>query len=339
MSPARAPNRAGVANTTPPAPRTSSRPASTTSSSHGPAPRRRPRRRCRRARRRATGGRAGECDTHQDPGLRRHRHPAIVAGMDFAGMIHPNPTAPTCWWAAVPVPWGGLYGGQIVAQALRAGRSTVDAAFARTRCGPTSSGRATTGAGPLRGRPHPQRALVLHPPGRRPPGGRRHPEPRGELPRRRGARRCRASCSTRRRPGPTASSTTRGPRPSSGASSPSPRVGRPGPVLVPHAVGLGDDRWCTPPPSPTCPTTSRPTPWSGPMGSAGGVRTAAWFIGLARPHDLVPPAGAGRRVAPAGLHLPWLPRRAGAGHSGTCSPGRRPRGDRRPGGARATAAQ
>ena len=41
-------------------------------------------------------------------------------------------------------PWGGLYGGQIVAQALQAAAATVDEELAAHSSGPTSSGGATT---------------------------------------------------------------------------------------------------------------------------------------------------------------------------------------------------
>jgi acyl-CoA thioesterase-2 len=51
--------------------------------------------------------------------------------MDFAEMIHLEPHGADVLVGSGPrYPWGGLYGGQIVAQALRAAASTVDAAFA-----------------------------------------------------------------------------------------------------------------------------------------------------------------------------------------------------------------
>jgi acyl-CoA thioesterase-2 len=51
--------------------------------------------------------------------------------MDFARMIHLEPHGADVLVGSGPrYPWGGLYGGQIVAQALRAASSTVDAAFA-----------------------------------------------------------------------------------------------------------------------------------------------------------------------------------------------------------------
>ena len=50
--------------------------------------------------------------------------------MDFATMMALEPHGTDVWVGAGPrYPWGGLYGGQIVAQGLRAGTFTVDAAF------------------------------------------------------------------------------------------------------------------------------------------------------------------------------------------------------------------
>jgi len=50
--------------------------------------------------------------------------------MDFATMMALEPHGTDVWVGAGPrYPWGGLYGGQIVAQALRAGTFTVDPAF------------------------------------------------------------------------------------------------------------------------------------------------------------------------------------------------------------------
>ena len=70
--------------------------------------------------------------------------------MDFAAMIGPQPHGPDTYVAQGPsYPWGGLYGGQIVAQALRAAAATVEARFGPTPCTPTSSGGATR-AEPIR---------------------------------------------------------------------------------------------------------------------------------------------------------------------------------------------
>jgi len=50
--------------------------------------------------------------------------------MDFATMMALEPHGPDTFVGVGPAyPWGGLYGGQIVAQALRAAASTVDPAF------------------------------------------------------------------------------------------------------------------------------------------------------------------------------------------------------------------
>ena len=50
--------------------------------------------------------------------------------MDFATMMALEPHGTDVWVGTGPrYPWGGLYGGQIVAQALRAGTFTVDPAF------------------------------------------------------------------------------------------------------------------------------------------------------------------------------------------------------------------
>ncbi len=50
---------------------------------------------------------------------------------DFRGMMALEPHGPDTFVAAGPqYPWGGLYGGQIIAQALRAASLTVDPAFA-----------------------------------------------------------------------------------------------------------------------------------------------------------------------------------------------------------------
>ena len=50
--------------------------------------------------------------------------------MDFTTMMALEPHGTDVWVGAGPrYPWGGLYGGQIVAQGLRAGTHTVDPAF------------------------------------------------------------------------------------------------------------------------------------------------------------------------------------------------------------------
>jgi acyl-CoA thioesterase II len=50
--------------------------------------------------------------------------------MDFATMMVLEPHGTDVWVGMGPrYPWGGLYGGQIVAQALRAGTFTIDPAF------------------------------------------------------------------------------------------------------------------------------------------------------------------------------------------------------------------
>src|SRR3546814_19751030 len=50
--------------------------------------------------------------------------------VDFATMMQLEPHGPDVFVAHGPrYPWGGLYGGQIVAQALRAGAATVDERF------------------------------------------------------------------------------------------------------------------------------------------------------------------------------------------------------------------
>ena len=92
-----------------------------------------------------------------------------------------------------------VFGGQVAGQALVAAARTVDADrrvhslhayFLRP-------GR-PDGADPLRGRPHPRRPLVHHPPGRRHPARQGHLQPAGVVPRPRGRasttrRRCRAT--------------------------------------------------------------------------------------------------------------------------------------------------
>ena len=50
--------------------------------------------------------------------------------MSFAAMMTLEPHGPDTYVATGPqYPWGGLYGGQIIAQALRAATLTVDPAF------------------------------------------------------------------------------------------------------------------------------------------------------------------------------------------------------------------
>jgi acyl-CoA thioesterase-2 len=53
-----------------------------------------------------------------------------MSGPDFRGMMTLEPHGPDTFVATGPsYPWGGLYGGQIVAQALRAASLTVDPAY------------------------------------------------------------------------------------------------------------------------------------------------------------------------------------------------------------------
>lgn len=53
-----------------------------------------------------------------------------MADMDFRRMMTLEPHGPDTYVASGPqYPWGGLYGGQIIAQALRAASLTVDPAF------------------------------------------------------------------------------------------------------------------------------------------------------------------------------------------------------------------
>lgn len=53
-----------------------------------------------------------------------------AAGVDFAGMMALEPHGPDTFVATGPrYPWGGLYGGQIIAQALRAAAATVDPSY------------------------------------------------------------------------------------------------------------------------------------------------------------------------------------------------------------------
>jgi acyl-CoA thioesterase II len=50
--------------------------------------------------------------------------------VDFVTMMALEPHGPDVWVGAGPrYPWGGLFGGQIVAQALRAATFTVDAGY------------------------------------------------------------------------------------------------------------------------------------------------------------------------------------------------------------------
>jgi acyl-CoA thioesterase II len=53
-----------------------------------------------------------------------------MTGTDFHGMMILEPHGPDTFVASGPrYPWGGLYGGQIVAQALRAASLTVEPAY------------------------------------------------------------------------------------------------------------------------------------------------------------------------------------------------------------------
>ncbi len=60
--------------------------------------------------------------------MRSGRGPA--SGVDFATMMQLEPHGADVYVGLGPTyPWGGLYGGQIIAQALRAGAATVDERF------------------------------------------------------------------------------------------------------------------------------------------------------------------------------------------------------------------
>ena len=137
--------------------------------------------------------------------------------MDFATMMTLEPHGPDTYVGIGPkYPWGGLYGGQIVAQALRAAAATVDPDFRVALVARVlHPSRRPRRADPVRGRSHPQRPLVRDENGRRPPVGRRHLQHVRQLPGRRAraghadrgrCRRCRARTSSTRRGGPPCSS-------------------------------------------------------------------------------------------------------------------------------------
>lgn len=58
------------------------------------------------------------------------QHPAIIATVKFADLLHLSEHGPDVWvGSGTPYPWGGLYGGHIVAQALRAAAASVDGTY------------------------------------------------------------------------------------------------------------------------------------------------------------------------------------------------------------------
>jgi acyl-CoA thioesterase-2 len=64
------------------------------------------------------------------PEWRRRPRDAETRAVDFATMMALEPHGTDVWVGAGPgYPWGGLYGGQIVAQSLRAATRTVEPAF------------------------------------------------------------------------------------------------------------------------------------------------------------------------------------------------------------------
>ena len=102
---------------------------------------------------------------------RSSRRPTIRRGLRDDDAAR-GARAPTSSWAAGPqYPWGGLYGGQIVAQGLRAGAAHGGGALPRALAARLlhPAGRRRR-ADPLRGHPLARRPLVLHPPRRRQPG-------------------------------------------------------------------------------------------------------------------------------------------------------------------------
>ena len=104
--------------------------------------------------------------------------------MDLAQLFALVPHGPdTFVGAGGSYPWGGLYGGHIVAQALRAAAETVEPELQvhSLRAYFIRRGDAR-GAGSLRGRSDPQRPELLDPTCGGPPGHRRDPQPRGVVP-------------------------------------------------------------------------------------------------------------------------------------------------------------
>jgi acyl-CoA thioesterase II len=143
-----------------------------------------------------------------------------------------------------------VFGGQVAGQALMAAARTVD-----RRAGPLAArllpaSRRPDGADPLRGRPHPRRPLVHHPPGGRHPARAGHLQPGGVVPGARGRTRARLpmpevpdpeSCPTSRPawpPTPTAWATgSTGPARSMSATSTRPVRARRAPAAVHQRVG------------------------------------------------------------------------------------------------------
>ena len=282
------------------------------------------RRRARRARRPRRAGRAAA-----DSRRRRPWTSPTSSGS--------SRTAPTRGWGPGPeYEWGGLYGGQIVRPGAP-GRG----GDRRRRLRPPQRpcllhpGRRPLRAGALRGRPAPRRQVVLHPPRHRPAGGSaRDPEPRGEL-----HRRARSPSRSRRSPsspfdGPdglpdTSWTTIFDRRFVDGDRRARPCCGR-GCASPPSSATT---RSCRPAPSPTSPTTSRPTPSCArhPMGSWSKEATPRRRVHRQpRPHDLVPPPAAHRRVAPLRLLLPRVLQRPWSRHRARLHRRRHARGDRSP---------
>src|SRR5262249_31145841 len=86
----------------------------------------------RRARRRRgdRGGRRDQVGEQHAPSLPPGWCSRRLRSMDFATMMTLEPHGPDTYVGVGPrYPWGGLYGGQIVAQALRAAAATVDADY------------------------------------------------------------------------------------------------------------------------------------------------------------------------------------------------------------------
>ena len=215
-------------------------------------------------------------------------------------------------------PWGGLYGGQIVAQALRAAAAPLTPISRCIRCAPISSVAATT---PSRSG---SRSTAFATAAASRPGG--------SSPARRSARSStsrRRSSVPRRRwisrqsrwmpafPGPSRWSRRRGRRRSTGDSclrrgrSSVARAGA-GRTLAWMKVNapLGDDQllhrcWLA--------YLSDDLPTDAVRAAHRDRATNGTVHRQPRPHDLVPSPGARRPMAPARLHLPRLRRRSRAG--------------------------
>ena len=203
-------------------------------------------------------------------------------------------------------------------------------------------------AGALRGRPHPQRPVVLHPAGGRPPVGRRHPQPGGQLPARPRSRptsrRCRSPPDL---PGPDdARAGRRGARSFERAFVPAERLDPPaaaepvGPAAWMRVADdpVPDDPPCTPAAWPTCPTTCPPMPSCGPTRWAASRRR--WSHQVLFTASLDHTIWFHRPIRADEWHLHdftchTLRRRSGPVHRPRLRRRRRPRRDRRPGGAAA----